>query len=82
MPYANLNRDNAVEVNDGLDSIVIVKDLGDIPGEVMNPADLTVACAEGSVRLTELQPEGSKRMSAQDYLRGHPVKKGEIILPE
>ena len=53
-----------------------------VPGEVMNPADLTVACAEGSVRLTELQPEGSKRMSAQDYLRGHPVKKGEIILPE
>ena len=32
MPYANLNRDNAVEVNDGLDSIVIVKDLGDFPG--------------------------------------------------
>ena len=53
-----------------------------VPGEVINPADLTVACAEGSVRLTELQPEGSKRMSAQDYLRGHPVKKGEIILPE
>lgn len=31
MPNANLNREN-VEVNDGLDSIVIVKDLGDIPG--------------------------------------------------
>lgn len=31
MPTANLNRES-VEVNDGLDSIVIVKDLGDIPG--------------------------------------------------
>lgn len=31
MPTANLNR-KQVEVNDGLDSIVIVKDLGDIPG--------------------------------------------------
>lgn len=31
MPYANLNREQ-VEVNDGLDSIVIVKDLGDLPG--------------------------------------------------
>ena len=62
----------------------LVREFGSsgVPGEVMNPADLTVACAEGSVRLTELQPEGSKRMSARDYLRGHPVKKGEIILPE
>lgn len=31
MPTANLKRDS-FEVNDGLDSIVIVKDLGDIPG--------------------------------------------------
>lgn len=31
MPYANLNRET-LDVNDGLDSIVIVKDLGDIPG--------------------------------------------------
>lgn len=31
MPTANLNR-KSIEVNDGLDSIVIVKDLGDIPG--------------------------------------------------
>lgn len=31
MPYSDLNREQ-VEVNDGLDSIVIVKDLADIPG--------------------------------------------------
>lgn len=31
MPYANLVRES-VEVNDGLDSIVIVNALGDIPG--------------------------------------------------
>ena len=31
MPTTNLNQKN-IEVNDGLDSIVIIKDLGDIPG--------------------------------------------------
>lgn len=31
MPTSNLNK-KEIEVNDGLDSIVIVKDLGDIPG--------------------------------------------------
>lgn len=31
MPTADLNKTSA-EVNDGLDSIVIVKDLGDVPG--------------------------------------------------
>ncbi|MBR1422499.1 MAG: methionyl-tRNA formyltransferase [Ruminococcus sp.] len=37
---------------------------------------LTVACADGAVRLTEVQAEGSKRMRAEDYLRGKPVPAG------
>lgn len=52
------------------------------PGSIIDPVNLTVACSEGAVRLLEVQPEGSRRMSAADYLRGHPVKKGELILPE
>ncbi len=52
------------------------------PGEITNPETLTVACSEGAVKLLEVQPEGSRRMSAADYLRGHPAKKGEIILTE
>ncbi len=31
---------------------------------------LVIACGQGSVKLTELQPEGKKRMSAHDFLRG------------
>ncbi|MGD8190104.1 methionyl-tRNA formyltransferase [Brevibacillus ginsengisoli] len=31
---------------------------------------LIVACGEGSVKVTELQPEGKKRMSMADFLKG------------
>ena len=31
---------------------------------------LVVACGEGSLKLTEIQPEGKNRMSVLDYLRG------------
>jgi methionyl-tRNA formyltransferase len=31
---------------------------------------LVIACGSGAVKITELQPEGKKRMSALDFLRG------------
>ena len=49
------------------------------PGTVINPADFTVACGSGAVRFLEVQAEGSKRMPAADYLRGHPISKNTII---
>lgn len=52
------------------------------PGEITDTSDFTVSCGTGSVRLLEVQPEGSRRMSAVDYLRGHPVKKGTILASE
>ena len=51
-------------------------------GEIIDPKDLTVACGEGSVKLLEVQAEGSKRMSTADYLRGHPVNKGVRLSSE
>ena len=51
-------------------------------GEISDPADFTILCGEGSVRLLEVQPEGSRRMNAVDYLRGHPVKKGTKLISE
>ena len=49
------------------------------PGTILN-ADrngIEVACGEGeTLLLTELQAPGKKRMSAADYLRGHPVMCG------
>ena len=50
------------------------------PGTILS-ADkrgIRVACGDGKVLcLTELQAPGSRRMSAADYLRGHPVSAEE-----
>lgn len=42
------------------------------PGTVLEKREdgLLVACGEGTVRIVEFQPEGKKRMSMADYLRG------------
>jgi methionyl-tRNA formyltransferase len=48
------------------------------PGEVL-PADagqLMIACGNGLLRLEELQPAGSKRMSAAQFLSGRPLPPG------
>ena len=47
------------------------------PGSVVSAgkAGLEMACGGGrTVMITELQAPGKKRMSAHDYLLGHPVK--------
>lgn len=49
------------------------------PGEIVKAQDFTVACGVGTVRFTEVQIEGAKRMPAEDYLRGHPIKKGTVL---
>ncbi len=46
------------------------------PGVIIDEHSFTVSCGSGSVRFTEIQAEGSKRMNVSDYLRGRPVKKG------
>lgn len=45
------------------------------PGTVMaaDKSGLVVACGEGALRLTEVQPEGGRRMSAEQFLAGHRV---------
>ena len=41
---------------------------------------LIIACADNTViELLEVQAEGSKRMSAADYLKGHPINEGFVI---
>lgn len=40
-------------------------------GEVLEgESEIIVACGENSLKITEIQAEGSKRMSADDFLRG------------
>ncbi len=50
------------------------------PGTVVSVSPLTVACGDGNTLiLQEIQPEGSRRMAAADYLRGHPISVGTVL---
>lgn len=57
----------------------VEKHTDSLPGAVIK-ADgqgIDIACGDGRVlRILELQAPGSKRMTAADYLRGHPLKAG------
>lgn len=50
-------------------------------GEVLsaNKDGILVACGEGSVLIKEIKVEGKKKMSAEDYLRGHKIEKGTLL---
>jgi methionyl-tRNA formyltransferase len=39
--------------------------------------ELRVNCGNGSIAILMLKPEGGKRMSAEEYLRGHRIEAGE-----
>ena len=45
------------------------------PGEVIDDR-LTVACANGAVRLAELQRAGGRPVTAEEFLRGIKIEKG------
>lgn len=55
------------------------KPSGKNPGEVVDTKDFSIACADGVIRFTEVQAEGSKRMKAADYLRGKPLDKNTVL---
>ena len=51
------------------------------PGAVVQ-ADKTrivVACGEGALRIHELQLEGGRRLTAAEFLAGHPLKTGDRL---
>ncbi len=70
---------------DGKRIKVIKTVLGDATTEkcgtvIANTDDLTVACADGtSIRILELQPEGSKPMTAKQMLNGKQISLGTVI---
>jgi methionyl-tRNA formyltransferase len=37
---------------------------------------LTIACASGAVRLTELQRAGGRAVTVEEFLRGTKIEKG------
>ena len=54
---------------------------GGPPGRVLRADSngIEVACGQGTVRLLELQPEGKRRMSAQDFLAGRRWTAGKEL---
>jgi methionyl-tRNA formyltransferase len=51
------------------------------PGTITAVGDdgIVVACGEGSLKLTEVQPESRTRMKVQDFLKGHDLKVGDRL---
>lgn len=43
-------------------------------GEIISLEPFIVACGHGAVEILELQPEGKKKMTAADFLRGHKTE--------
>jgi methionyl-tRNA formyltransferase len=48
------------------------------PGSVLDD-QLTVACGDGAVRLTQVQRAGKQPMNAEEFLRGTPVLRGAKV---
>jgi methionyl-tRNA formyltransferase len=46
---------------------------GAIPGLLMPGDGLLVGCGSGALRLIEVQSPGTRRMGAEEFLRGHPL---------
>ena len=48
-------------------------------GEVLSAdkSGIVVCCGEGALRILELQREGGKRLTVEQFLAGHPLKPGE-----
>lgn len=51
-----------------------------VPGTVIGVDNgLVVACGEGALRLTRVQPEGGRVMDAAAFLRGRAMRIGEVL---
>ena len=57
---------------------VTVGEPSDIPGDIIRTSDrgIEVGTRDGRIIITELQPEGKKRMSAKSFLAGHKIVSG------
>jgi methionyl-tRNA formyltransferase len=51
------------------------------PGQVIaaDKSGLLIACRAGALRLLEVQKEGSRRMTAAEFLAGHPLAPGVVL---
>ena len=56
----------------------VVTDIGS-PGKVLtaDKSGVVIACGQGALRVTTLQREGGRKMSAQEFLAGNPLSAGQ-----
>ncbi|SFR95590.1 methionyl-tRNA formyltransferase [Anaeromicropila populeti] len=64
------------------DADVVEKEYQEVPGTVVEVSGtgIVVATGQGGLELKEIQLEGKKRMTADNFLRGYPVAKGVVLL--
>lgn len=56
----------------------VIGDCSGEPGEILAAGDeLVVACGSGALQITQLQAEGSRRMTAAEFLKASPVSVGD-----
>ncbi|MFC4994531.1 methionyl-tRNA formyltransferase [Rubritalea tangerina] len=50
------------------------------PGKILKTdGGLTIGCGENGLHITELQPEGKRRMTAEEFLKSGQLKKGDTL---
>jgi methionyl-tRNA formyltransferase len=51
------------------------------PGSILDRSvdEIMIACGEGALNIRELQLEGGRRMTAAEFLTGHPLKAGDRL---
>jgi methionyl-tRNA formyltransferase len=61
-----------------------VSEVSGEPGKVLqaDKTGLVVACGEGALRITSLQREGGRRMTAIEFSAGQAVKSGDVLCAE
>lgn len=54
---------------------------GKIVGEVISAKKdgITVACGSGALCITEVQPEGKRKMTVSDFINGSKIKVGDVL---
>ncbi len=80
--HAYVNGMRLILLRSALDDGSAGADRGDTaPGTIVDASgdDLRVACGQGVIRIVQLQTEGTRPMSARDFLAGHRLPAGERL---
>ena len=63
-------------------SAEVEPNLSGAPGTILRAdKDVVVACGQQALRILQLQREGGRRMTAQEFLAGHPLAAGSRLGP-